>query len=464
MARGKNRAFDHSKYQLWIDPNELTPYEQNAKIHTEKQVKNIANSIKRFGWQQDVVITTDNVLVIGHGRRLAAIELGCEVPYHVIDKTADELTEKDIRELRIADNQTNSETGYDFDIMGAEIEDLDFEGFDFDFMNEDDTEDEERAEKTGIQYFDEKEIEQKIIDNWRTYTDARQFAAQAIDEASAMYQFNRLCQGYNDGYNISALFNPHRFDTDTRKNKSILFGFNNDANYRKQFARYAVEVAGRVPPQNEYYKLIGIGTAGYQYVNEFQPYLARDIYKRFVKEGDRVLNPCAGWGGRLIGFASCMFADVEYVETDPATETYKGLVRLKKFLRLGDLVKQYNLPFEELEVQEDYFDFVFTSPPYFDTERYSDEETQSYLKHDNFDDWKDGFLIPMLDKILFCMKRGAKCLLNVGNVLYDIDDAIQGHLDSLGIAYERIKDFKIGGAGIGDRTGEDGEPFILFEK
>lgn len=40
---------------------------------------------------------------------------------------------KDIRELRIADNQTNAETGLDFDILGAEIADLDFEGFDFDF-------------------------------------------------------------------------------------------------------------------------------------------------------------------------------------------------------------------------------------------------------------------------------------------------------------------------------------------
>ena len=131
----KNRAFDHSKYQHWIDPNEVTPYERNAKQHPEKQIKNIANSIRRFGWQQDTVLTTDNVLVIGHGRRLAALKLGCEMPYHVIDKTADELTDEDIRELRIADNQTNAETGMDFDMLNIEIEDLDFDGFDFDFSD-----------------------------------------------------------------------------------------------------------------------------------------------------------------------------------------------------------------------------------------------------------------------------------------------------------------------------------------
>ena len=109
------------------------PYERNVKIHTDKQIEDICTSIRRFGWQQDTVITTDNVLVIGHGRRLAALKLGCEMPYHVIDKTADELTEEDIRELRIADNQTNAETGFDFAMLEQELADLSFDGFNFDF-------------------------------------------------------------------------------------------------------------------------------------------------------------------------------------------------------------------------------------------------------------------------------------------------------------------------------------------
>jgi hypothetical protein len=55
------------------------------------------------------------------------------MPYHRIDKKADALTDADIRELRIADNQTNAETGMDFSALEAEIEDLSFDGFDFDF-------------------------------------------------------------------------------------------------------------------------------------------------------------------------------------------------------------------------------------------------------------------------------------------------------------------------------------------
>jgi len=131
MPKAQNRAFDYSKYPNWIDPAECREYEQNAKIHTDKQIRNICNSIRRFGWQQDTVLTRDNVLVIGHGRRLAALELGCKMPFHYVDKTADELTEDDIRELRIADNQTNAETGMDFEILEVETEDLAFEGFEF---------------------------------------------------------------------------------------------------------------------------------------------------------------------------------------------------------------------------------------------------------------------------------------------------------------------------------------------
>ena len=63
------RENDHSQYENWIDPASVTPHERNAKEHTEKQIRNLVNSIQRFGWQQDVAITKDMVCVIGHGRR-----------------------------------------------------------------------------------------------------------------------------------------------------------------------------------------------------------------------------------------------------------------------------------------------------------------------------------------------------------------------------------------------------------
>lgn len=117
----------------YFEPNEIVPYEYNAKTHDRKQIKNIANSIRRFGWKQPVVITKDHVIVIGHGRRLAAIELGCKVPCVVIDKNAENLTDDDIKELRLADNLTN-ESPWDFQMRELDIKGLDFDGFDFDLQ------------------------------------------------------------------------------------------------------------------------------------------------------------------------------------------------------------------------------------------------------------------------------------------------------------------------------------------
>jgi len=107
----------------------LKPYEKNAKLHDQKQIDNVANSIRRFGWQQPIVVDENGVIIIGHCRWMAAKKLGLkEVPVVV----ASGLSESEIRELRIADNKTN-ESPWDFELLAGELEDLDFDGFDFDF-------------------------------------------------------------------------------------------------------------------------------------------------------------------------------------------------------------------------------------------------------------------------------------------------------------------------------------------
>ena len=107
--------------------SELTPYGLNAKKHDDKQVANVANSIKRFGWQQPIVIDEQGVVVIGHCRLMAAKKLGLkEVPVTV----ASGLTEDEIKELRIADNKT-TESPWDLGLLAEDITGLNFDGFDF---------------------------------------------------------------------------------------------------------------------------------------------------------------------------------------------------------------------------------------------------------------------------------------------------------------------------------------------
>ena len=101
----------------WLSPGDLTPYERNAKLHPQAQIDYIANSILQFGWTQPIVVDENNVVVIGHGRLLAAKQL-------MLDKVPvvrrDDLTEEQTKALRIIDNRI-AKTKTDMDILAEEL-------------------------------------------------------------------------------------------------------------------------------------------------------------------------------------------------------------------------------------------------------------------------------------------------------------------------------------------------------
>lgn len=108
---------------------DIIPYEKNAKKHDKTQIANVAESIKRFGFAQPLVVDKDNVLIIGHCRLLAAKQLKLrEVPVVRMD----DLTEEQVKQLRLLDNKLN-ESDWDFDLLADEVGELDFEGFDLDW-------------------------------------------------------------------------------------------------------------------------------------------------------------------------------------------------------------------------------------------------------------------------------------------------------------------------------------------
>lgn len=112
-----------------IKISEITPYEKNTKKHTDEQVKNVMESIKQFGFVQPLVVDENNIIVIGHCRFEAAKKLGMEtLPCYI----AKDLSEKQIRRLRIIDNKSN-ESVWDYVNLDFELADLDFDEFSFDF-------------------------------------------------------------------------------------------------------------------------------------------------------------------------------------------------------------------------------------------------------------------------------------------------------------------------------------------
>lgn len=101
----------------------LKPYPNNVKVHDKHQVSKIAASIKEFGWTTSILVEPDGTIVAGHGRRLAAIELGQEkVPVIVLEG----FSQEQFKALRLADNRV-SLSAYDGEALKRELESIDLD-------------------------------------------------------------------------------------------------------------------------------------------------------------------------------------------------------------------------------------------------------------------------------------------------------------------------------------------------
>ena len=101
--------------------DELVPYERNSKIHDKKQVKQIAASIQEFGFNVPVLINGQNRIIAGHGRVLAAKQLGIsEVPTIAIDH----LTDAQRRAFIIADNKLTENSSWNNEMLALEFKEL----------------------------------------------------------------------------------------------------------------------------------------------------------------------------------------------------------------------------------------------------------------------------------------------------------------------------------------------------
>lgn len=120
-----------------MEIKDIKPYEKNAKKHPKKQIEQVANSIKEFGFNQPVVVDKNGVLIVGHGRLEAAKLLGLkEIPTITVD-----LTEEQANAYRLADNKLN-ESDWDMTLVIEELKGLtpemfDLTGFDKDLLIED---------------------------------------------------------------------------------------------------------------------------------------------------------------------------------------------------------------------------------------------------------------------------------------------------------------------------------------
>lgn len=130
----------------------LTPYERNPRIHSDTQIKRIAESIKQFGWTQPIVIDGDGVILAGHGRHAAAKLLNMvQVPCVL----ADDLTPAQRKAYRVIDNKLTTDSMWDDENLQAELNDL----VDLDFKIDDFGLDDFLYKSDGPEELNQDEIE-----------------------------------------------------------------------------------------------------------------------------------------------------------------------------------------------------------------------------------------------------------------------------------------------------------------
>lgn len=227
----------------------------------------------------------------------------------------------------------------------------------------------------------------------------------------------------------------------------------------------------------------------------FPPMTAKYLYETYtnhIKKQDKITiyDPSSGWGGRILG-AMALNGDrsIHYVGTDPNQDNYIKDIKKTRYEYLADFFNNNTISESQVafgfvnkntyEIFQDgselisknkkfqkykgKLDLVFTSPPYFQKEQYSLDETQSCNKFSEYQEWVNGFLKPTLQTAVEYLKKDRFLIWNIADImcngeLLPLEDDSRKILESLGMKY--IDKLKMALASMpgANRIGKDGKP------
>jgi hypothetical protein len=136
-------------------------------------------------------------------------------------------------------------------------------------------------------------------------------------------------------------------------------------------------------------------------ITNFKPMNARAIWEYICPVwGGRVLDFSAGFGGRMMGAMTSRMR-YTYHGIDPNTKTFAGLQALGELITdvTGTDYQVFCTGSEDFEPEPGSYDAAFSSPPYFNCERYNDEPTQCYNRYADLDDWFEQYVEPTLSMV-----------------------------------------------------------------
>jgi ParB-like chromosome segregation protein Spo0J len=123
---------EHLKIE-YLPIDDLKPYDRNAKEHPQEQIDQIIESIRQFGMNDPIGIWSDeNLIVEGHGRLLALQQMGETMAPTI---RLDHMTDEQRRAYTLVHNKTTMNSGFDMEMLHAELEELDIDMEEFGFTS-----------------------------------------------------------------------------------------------------------------------------------------------------------------------------------------------------------------------------------------------------------------------------------------------------------------------------------------
>ena len=206
---------------------------------------------------------------------------------------------------------------------------------------------------------------------------------------------------------------PHFWDVTNYKGMSVRGLFTQEAVEKALITNICMH---STPYKSEIRRML-LMTGGLGNVTKYRTVTAKSIVKFY--NAKRVLDPCIGWGGRMLG---ALAAGAEYVGCEPDPKTVAGLRGILEDVP-ADISHKATIRGEAAEVAEvalleGFYDMVLTSPPYFNLEVYTGGD-QSTVRHATWEGWVENWLKPVILRGLALLKPGGVSCWSVKNFKTD---------------------------------------------
>ena len=320
------------------------------------------------------------------------------------------------------------------------------------------------------------ESEQSFLDRVvRTYqragfpfpfvSDARKTKLWHSLKKSMCYPLGNCIRWNKSGIKLANSFHLHKYSLHAKGKLSPQQVFQSYDAFYEAIRAYR-DAGGRLTYGGVLAALSNFG--GGRKVGNFSPFVVKDILGHYGFDGMRVVDPCAGFSGRLIGASTCRYQCV-YTGIELSKETLKGLLETQRFL--FDVAPDFQSTIVPGAAQKAFgsfsdgsFDLCFTSPPYFDLEIYGEESSQSLATYPNYDFWLKSFLGTIVGEVYRVLSVGGRMVLNVGGLSsYSLETDTIHLAEAVGFTLERIHQIQFGTLPYSD-TNILEEPLLVFQK